>query len=138
MWSPDFKAHSHPNSGITVQLLAVEHPGTADNLCSGLAGAQVLLMTRKERLQSRQILYLLASILLATALVTVIALNATYQLTSEDNSKRELTRLAKQINNNFTAELTSATKMLDTLSVNPSVLQMVQDRKPSGFSATSC
>jgi len=84
-------------------------------------------MSPKERLQSRQILYLLASILLATALVTVIALNASYQLTSEDNSKRELTRLARQINHNFTAELTSATKMLDTLSLNPSVLEMVQD-----------
>ena len=84
-------------------------------------------MSPKERLQSRQILYLLASILLATALVTVIALNATYELTSEDTSKGELIRLARQINNNFTEELTSATKMLDTLSANSSVLQMVQD-----------
>src|ERR1044072_7361635 len=84
-------------------------------------------MSPKERLQSRQILYLLASILLATALVTVIALNGTYQLTSEDISRRELIRLARQINNNFTTELTSATKMLDTLSVNPAVLKMVQD-----------
>lgn len=84
-------------------------------------------MSPKERLESRQILYLLASILLATALVTVIALNATYELTSADTSKRELTRLARQINNNFTKEITSATKMLDTLSVNPSVLQMVRD-----------
>src|ERR1051326_2995475 len=84
-------------------------------------------MSPKERLQPRQILYLLASILLATALVTVIALNGTYQLTSEDISRRELIRLARQINNNFTAELTSATKMLDTLSVNQTVLKMVQD-----------
>jgi len=84
-------------------------------------------MSPKERLQSRQILYLLASILLATALVTVIALNGTYQLTSEDVSRRELSRLARQINNNFTIELTSAITMLDTLSVSPTVLKMVQE-----------
>ena len=84
-------------------------------------------MSPKERLQSRQILYLLASILLATALVTLIALNASYQLTSDDMSRRELIRLARQINTNFTQELSSAMNTLDTLSVNPSVLKLVGD-----------
>jgi len=98
-------------------------------------------MSPKERLQSRQILYLLASVLLATGLVTLIALNASYYLTSEETSRRELIRLARQINNNFTDELTKAMSTLDTLSVNPSVLKLVGDvnkRKQGRLPQESC
>lgn len=86
-----------------------------------------LYMSPKERLQSRQILYLLTSILLATALVTLIALNASYKLTSDEVSKDELKQLADQINTNFTKELGSALGTLDVLAAEPSLLRLAVD-----------
>jgi len=54
-------------------------------------------MSPKERLQPRQILYLLASVLMATALVTLLALNASYTFTSDDTSQHELKDLAGRL-----------------------------------------
>src|SRR5262249_46205936 len=80
-------------------------------------------MSAKERLQTRHILYLLASILLATALVTLIALNALYVQAFDKDSRTELKHLAEQINANFTAELSSAISALDALAIDPTLVK---------------
>src|SRR5262249_30125578 len=80
-------------------------------------------MSAKERLQTRHILYLLASILLATALVTLIALNALYVQAFDKDSRAELKHLAEQINTNFTAELSSAISALDALAIDPTLVK---------------
>src|SRR5262249_14389319 len=39
----DLEAHTRAGASIAIQLFAVEHSGITDDLCFGLAGAQVLL-----------------------------------------------------------------------------------------------
>ena len=81
-------------------------------------------MSPKERLQARHILYLIASILLATASMTLIALNASYKLTSDDSSEKELRELAGRINGNIKEELHRALSTLDALAGNRALLSL--------------
>jgi hypothetical protein len=83
-----------------------------------------IYMSSKERLHARHILYLISSILLATAFLTLIALNASYKLTSDESSKNELRQLAGKINSNINAELAAALATLDVLSSDESLLQL--------------
>jgi hypothetical protein len=83
-----------------------------------------IYISSKERLHSRHILYLISSILLATAFVTLIALNASYKLTSDESSENELKQLAGKINSNMNAELDNALATLDILSSDESLLKL--------------
>jgi hypothetical protein len=90
----------------------------------------------KERFRPRQILYLLASILLATALVTLIALNASYEFMSDNTSQAELHLLADRINRNFSDELCRALNTLNHFTSDQSLLKLASDAKgPEGNEA---
>jgi len=84
---------------------------------------KLMYMNSKERLQARHILYLIFSILLATASVTLIALNASYKLTCDESSENELRQLADQLNRNIKGELHRALTTLDKFSTDPNLLR---------------
>ena len=83
----------------------------------------------KERFRPRQIVYLLASILLATALVTLIALNASYEFMSDNTSQAELHLLADRVNRNFSDELCRALSTLNHFTSDQSLLMLASDTK---------
>lgn len=85
---------------------------------------KLLYMSSKERLQARHILYLILSILLATASLTLIALNASYKLTSDESSKNELIQLADRINRNMKEEMSRALATLDALAADRALLKL--------------
>ncbi|HEU0046900.1 MAG TPA: cache domain-containing protein, partial [Nitrososphaera sp.] len=89
-------------------------------------------MNPKERLQSRQILYLIASVLLGTELITLIALNASYTLITDEISKSELSQLADQINRNVQNELHDSLSTLDLMAKDENLLKLVAPVSKTG------
>jgi hypothetical protein len=117
--------HSHG------QVLVVPYPYLIWSALIGLTAfalgwplLKFTYMSSKERLHSRHILYLISSTLLATAFVTLIALNASYKLTSDESSENELRLLADKINSNVNAELASALATLEVLSSDKALLKL--------------
>ncbi len=89
-------------------------------------------MNPKERLQSRQILYLIASVLLGAVLITLIALNASYKLITDEISRSELSQLSDQINKNVRNELHDALSTLDIMAKDPNLLKLVANVSSTG------
>ena len=85
-------------------------------------------MSPKERLHGRDIVYLVGSIVLATALVSLIALNGSYKLTSDESSTTELKQLAEQINNHMNEELANALATLDALAHDDSLVRLASGK----------
>jgi hypothetical protein len=73
-------------------------------------------MSPKERLHARHLLYLLLSVTVGTASVTLIALSFACKTTDDSQSEREIRDLAQTINANIKTELGKALRTLDRLS----------------------
>ncbi len=76
---------------------------------------KLLFMNPKERLHNRQVLYLMASALLGSMLVTLIVLNHCYKAKYRDDSDEELIRLSDRIKSNAETELRQALTALDQM-----------------------
>jgi hypothetical protein len=88
-------------------------------------------MSPKERLHGRHLLYLFLSVTVATASVTLIALNTACKMTDDNSSEREIRQLAQQINANVANELRGALRTLDVLGDKSSGLLGLAQKIPS-------
>jgi hypothetical protein len=84
---------------------------------------KLVYMSPKERLPTRQVLYLIFSVLFGTVLLTLIALNLSYKQISKDRSERDLQKLAERIKKNVTKELQDALGTLDAMTDDPDLLR---------------
>jgi hypothetical protein len=84
---------------------------------------KLVYMSPKERLRTRQVLYLIFSVLFGTVLLTLTALNLSYQLASKDQSESDLEALASRIKGNVTEELRNSLHTLDAMTEDPDLLR---------------
>lgn len=84
---------------------------------------KLIYMSPKERLQSRHILYLIFSVLFGTVLLTLIALNTSYHLSSIETSTADLVKLSGKIQENVATELRDGLATLDAMAADPGLLK---------------
>ena len=99
---------------------------------------KISYMSSRERLRHKHVISLALSILLATALLTLTALNISYNLQNDAASSEHLKHLAQGIKSGISGELTNALDALDAVSNSRYLLEQMKSNKwdpQSGFLA---
>ena len=99
---------------------------------------KISYMSGKERLRHKHVVTLLLSTLLATALLTLTALNLSYSSDNDAESRKQLKDLANRIKGSIDTELTTALGALDAVSNSAYLLTQAGVKKwnpQSGFLA---